>query len=89
MSKGMRRGIGTGVALLLIGLLLAPAAFGQDSGAEKKVIYTLGSDNDVDSMNPFIGVETPAYFMYGLNYDSLIGYSQDDLSPVPRVAESW
>ncbi|MBA2312739.1 MAG: ABC transporter substrate-binding protein [Actinobacteria bacterium] len=89
MSKVIRRGIGTGVALLLIGLLLAPAAFGQDSGEDKKVIYTLGSDNDVDSMNPFIGVEAPAYFMYGLNYDSLIGYSQEDLSPVPRLAESW
>ncbi|MBA2388882.1 MAG: ABC transporter substrate-binding protein [Geodermatophilaceae bacterium] len=53
------------------------------------VIMTVGITQDVDSLNPFTGIVAEAYEMYGLIYDSLTGYSQEDFSPVPGLAESW
>ncbi len=61
----------------------------EDSGEDEKLVFTMGDDNDIDSMNPFVGVEAPAYFMYALNYDLLVGYDLKDLSPAPALAESW
>jgi peptide/nickel transport system substrate-binding protein len=76
--------------VLLAGIALAPGALGQDSGGSgKELTFTVGSANDVDSMNPFVGVEAPAYFMYALNYDLLVGFDQEDNSPAPSIAESW
>ncbi|MGH2698688.1 MAG: ABC transporter substrate-binding protein [Actinomycetota bacterium] len=49
----------------------------------------MGDDNDIDSMNPAVGLEAPAYFMYALNYDLLVNFSLEDFSPTPGLAESW
>lgn len=89
MSKRLSRLVAVLAAGVLAGLVAAPSALGQGSGEDRKVTFTLGSANDVDSMNPFVGVEAPAYFMYALNYDLLVGFSTKDLSPEPSVAESW
>ncbi len=49
----------------------------------------MGILQDIDSLNPFVGIVAEAYEMYGLMYDQLLGYSQKDFSPVPGLAESW
>ena len=82
------------VLLMLAAVLAMPAAHGQtdgngDGSGGEKVVFTLGDDNDLDSMNPFVGVEAPAYLMYALNYDLLVNFATDDLSPAPGLAESW
>ena len=81
-------------ALLVLGLtavlgpVLASPAAGSE-GDDEKVTFTVGLLNEVDSFNPFKGIEGPAFEMYYLMYDQLIGYSMEDLSPVPELAEEW
>ena len=69
-------------------LALSPA---QHAGAadEDKVTFTLGLKNEVDSFNPFLGFEAPSYEAWALTYDYMVGYSMDDMSPVPALAKSW
>jgi peptide/nickel transport system substrate-binding protein len=84
------RGVGVLTAAVLLGGLLGPVAGAQTpTPVEEKVVFTLGDDNDIDSMNPFVGVEAPAYFMYSMTYDLLVNFALDDLSPAPGLAESW
>jgi peptide/nickel transport system substrate-binding protein len=79
-------------------LVLTGSAFAQENGEEdteaegtgsEKVVFTVGDTNDIDSMNPAVGLEAPAYFMYALNYDLLVNFSLEDFSPAPGIAESW
>ena len=75
-------------ATLLLGLpATAPAA--ADESGDEKVTFTVGILNEVDSFNPFKGIEAPSYEMWALTYDMLVGYSMEDLSPVPALAEDW
>ncbi len=84
--------------MTLFALILGGTAAAQSNGEEDgeaggtgddKVVFTLGDDNDLDSMNPAVGLEAPAYFMYALNYDLLVHFSLEDFSPSPGLAESW
>ncbi len=59
---------------------------GADGGAGT---FTVGILNDVDSFNPFLGIEAEAYEMWALTYDYMITYSMEDMSPEPGLAESW
>ena len=73
---------------LMIGFLaLVPAPAGAADG--DKVTFTVGLKNEVDSFNPFLGIEAPSYEMWALTYDFMVGYSMDDMSPVPALAKSW
>ena len=84
----------TGTALLgpaLLGpALLSPAAGSEGgSGDGGKVTFTVGLLNEVDSFNPFNGVEAASFEMWALSYDMLVGYAMEDLSPAPALAASW
>jgi peptide/nickel transport system substrate-binding protein len=61
----------------------APAA---DDG---EVIMTIGTKQDVDSMNPYSGVVLSAYEVWNMEYNVLVNLSADDMSPIPEVATSW
>ncbi len=70
----------------------SPAASAAGSAAASKpatTTFTVGFLQDVDSLNPFVGILSSAYEVWGVAYDQLIGYSQKDFSPVPQLAESW
>ena len=45
--------------------------------------------NEVDSFNPFLGIEAPSYEMWALTYDYMVSYSMKDMSPEPGLATSW
>ncbi|WP_406045129.1 ABC transporter substrate-binding protein [Micromonospora sp. NBC_00898] len=51
--------------------------------------FVLGIKQDIDSLNPFVGLVASAYESYQLMYDYLTGSSQTDFSPVPGLAEKW
>ena len=77
-------------ALILAGSAAAQTEEPSESGSsDEKVVFTVGDDNDIDTMNPAVGVEAPAYFMYELNYDLLVDFAIEDYSPSPGLAESW
>ena len=52
------------------------------SAAAGKVIYKVGWTRQPDNLNPFIGFESPAFEMWYLTYDSLVGYDPKTLSPM-------
>lgn len=72
---------------MAVGPGLVPAAAQAAEG--DPVTMTVGITQDVDSLNPFTGIVAEAYELWGLMYDTLTGYSQQDFSPVPALAESW
>jgi len=66
----------------------APPAAADESG--EPVRLTVGILNEVDSFNPFLGIEIPSFEMWALAYDTLTGYSMEDLSPAATgLASSW
>ncbi len=81
---------GAAVALA-VGVLLPASMLGTSSqaAAADPVTFTVGLTNEVDSFNPFLGIEAESYEMWALMYDYLIGYSMKDMSPTPALAESW
>jgi peptide/nickel transport system substrate-binding protein len=76
------------VLVALLALAAAPGVRAQEQPAEK-LTFTVGIVNDVDSLNPFIGILAESYEVYQLMYDYLVGTSSKDFSPVPGLAESW
>ncbi|MCX6482865.1 MAG: ABC transporter substrate-binding protein [Mycobacterium sp.] len=77
------------VILFVLGLLL-PA--GVPAGAEPapaKSVFTVGVTQDVDSLNPFVGVTAAAYEIFQMVYPTLTEYGAKDFSIEPGLAESW
>jgi peptide/nickel transport system substrate-binding protein len=83
-----RRGLAAATLVALLALAAAPGVTAQEQPAQK-LSFTVGIVNDVDSLNPFIGILAESYEVYQLMYDYLVGSSAKDFSPVPGLAESW
>ena len=52
------------------------------SAAAGKVVYRVGWTRQPDNLNPFVGYESPAFEIWYLTYDSLVGYDPKTLSPM-------
>jgi peptide/nickel transport system substrate-binding protein len=86
-------------ALLVVAMVLAcgalgvAAAFGDDTASPSadgaKTVLRVGWTTDPDSLNPFIGIETSSYEIFGLNYDFLTSWDAATLETRPGLAESW
>jgi len=75
---------------VLGGVALSGSALAQSSSAEdEEVVFVAGTINDMRTVNPFRAFESPEFEVMDLNYDLLISFSQEDLSPVPSLATSW
>ena len=75
-----------GVAGAAAGTTHRAAALSSDTSP---VRFTVGMTNEVDSFNPFLGIEAESYEMWALTYDYMITYSMEDMSPQPGLATSW
>jgi peptide/nickel transport system substrate-binding protein len=76
--------VGLLLAGLAPGLVTAPAR-----AEEEPTTFTVAYLNEVDSFNPFLGIEAESFEMWSLMYDSLTGYSMTDMQPVPALATKW
>jgi peptide/nickel transport system substrate-binding protein len=76
---------------MVAGLMPLATTGGQAQALEQggENIFVVGVLQDVDSLNPFKGITVMAYESWALAYDTLTGYSAEDFSPVPRLAEEW
>ncbi len=74
------------LASLLFAAFAAPPARAADSN---EVVFTVGTKQDVDNMNPYAGVVLSAYEVWNMQYNVLVNLSADDMSPIPEVATSW
>jgi peptide/nickel transport system substrate-binding protein len=82
------------VVLVALGLVLATLlpglALGSPAQGKTKVVFKVAMLGEgVDSLNPFLGFQSPSYEMWGLTYDYLVGYSMTDMSPEPDLATKW
>ena len=79
-----------GAALVLAGLVIAAlgssTAAGQDT---EKDILRLGWHQDPKTLNPFVGLDEESFSIWAINYDLLINFDPQDLSPAPGIARSW
>ena len=73
---------------LVLAALSAPTST-PAAAAAKRTTFTVALTSDVDSLNPFLGVEANSYEMWALTYDYLVNYSMKDMSPRPGLAKSW
>lgn len=72
-----------------VGAGVAPASADETSGSDDELIFRVGVLQDIDNFNPFKGITAAAYEAWALSYDQLTGFSAEDFSPEPRLAESW
>jgi peptide/nickel transport system substrate-binding protein len=52
------------------------------SAAAGKVVYRVGWTREPDNLSPFVGYAAPAFEIWYLTYDSLVGYDPKTLSPM-------
>jgi peptide/nickel transport system substrate-binding protein len=82
------------VRRVLVSLLIALAALATVAGAaaqdgDQKVVFTVGIANNVDSLNPIVGVEVPDYEVWNIQYATLTDKAASDFHTIPGLAESW
>jgi peptide/nickel transport system substrate-binding protein len=70
--------------------LAAPAGPAASPGPARNSTFIVGdSGGGVDGLNPFVGLTSLDFEVYGLIYDNLMDYGQADYQPAPRLATSW
>jgi peptide/nickel transport system substrate-binding protein len=79
-------GLLAGLIAVVIGLVPA-AAPAQDAGA--KNVLKIGWAQDPKNLNPFVGVNEEEYTIWAINWDLLVNFDPETLSPTPGIAESW
>jgi peptide/nickel transport system substrate-binding protein len=75
------------VALALIAVVAAAPAGSQSK--HKPVVFNVGDTQNIDSMNPIVGVSVPSYEAWNIQYATLTDKSPKDFSPIPGLAQSW
>ncbi len=80
--------------LAALTLLVGGALWGGSSAASAEAAtnaptFTIGITNEVDSFNPFNGIEAESFEAWSLMYDYMISWSDKDMSPQPGLAKSW
>ncbi len=67
-----------------------PSASGDSGSASTgKVVFTIGTDSDVTSLNPYKLCCGPDYVYLHLIYDLGIAFNKADLTPAPELITSW
>ncbi len=93
--KELKKLIGVAFAatvLLLLAVAPASAETTGDTGAtgdSGEDILRIGWAQDPQTLNPFIGLDEESYTVWAINWDLLVNFSTEDLSPSPGIAESW
>ncbi len=68
---------------------IVPVAIALPAQGADPVVFTVGMEQDVDSLNPFTGILAEAYETFQLQYATLMSQSVTDYEPAPGLAESW
>ena len=84
-ARGLYGGLAILTATVLLGIAVAPAP-AQDDGTD---VLRIGWAQDPTNLNPFVGLDEEAYNVWAINWDLLVNFSPEDLSPAPGIAESW
>ncbi len=92
---GMKRFAGAVFAVLALALALSVPAMAETTGETGAAgdsgedILRIGWAQDPQTLNPFTGLDEESYTVWAINWDLLVNFSEEDLSPAPGIAESW
>jgi peptide/nickel transport system substrate-binding protein len=91
--KGLSRisfGLSGLAAVVALGIALSAPAGAQDSdsGGDEDILR-IGWAQDPSNINPYVGQDEEAYNLWSLNWDLLVNFNPEDLTPAPGIAESW
>jgi peptide/nickel transport system substrate-binding protein len=75
--------------LAVAGVALVIAGPVSSQTTKKPVVFTVGDTQNIDSMNPIVGVTVPAYEAWNIQYATLTDKSPKDFSTIPGLAKSW
>ncbi len=76
------------VAIAMVALpALAQEPEGGDEASEQ--VLKVGWAQDPRTLNPFTGLDEESYTAWAINWDLLVNFSPEDLSPTSGIAESW
>src|SRR3954452_22372123 len=79
-----------GVTTMLAALVAGGLAIGAPhAAAAEKVTFTVGTTQDVDSLNVTVGVLVIDYEVWNLTLPTLTDKAAKDFSVTPGMAESW
>jgi peptide/nickel transport system substrate-binding protein len=84
--------IRTIVALLVSAVALGAAVVALPAGAQdsaKKKVLKIGQGQDIQTLNPFVAQDEENFRVWALNWDLLVNFSPDDLTPAPGIAKKW
>src|SRR3954451_3486618 len=70
----------------MVAAVLTVSAHGQ---THKPAVFDVGYTQDIDSMNPLVGVTVAAYEAWNIQYEQLVAKSAKDFSAQPGLAQSW
>lgn len=77
-------------AVLLVGLLAPMPTSAQEDGARPEgATLRIGLQQQIDSLNPFLGYTLASTDIFRIIYPTLTTYSPEDFSVLPELAESW
>ncbi len=75
------------IAMLAALLLCAVPSQAQAQGAKK--VIKVAWEQDPQTLSPFVDQDEESYRIWAINYDLLVNFNPDDLSPSPGIAEKW
>ncbi|MEX0651189.1 MAG: ABC transporter substrate-binding protein [Actinomycetota bacterium] len=84
-----RRVIAAITLLTVLGAVAISGSALAQSTSDEEIVFVAGTINDMRTVNPFRAFESPEFEVMDLNYDLLISFSQEDMSPVPNLATKW
>ncbi len=93
--KQMKRLIAAAFAAMVLMMVAATPALAETTGETGAAgdsgedILRIGWAQDPQTLNPFIGLDEESYTVWAINWDLLVNFSTEDLSPSPGIAESW
>jgi peptide/nickel transport system substrate-binding protein len=91
-SKRVSSAVWVSCVLCAFAMLVVPSAafnpVGSAEAAPAETTLTIGSAEQLTSLNPFIGVVDIDFFFYSLVYDSLTSVDED-MNITPNLALSW
>ena len=67
----------------------SPSAPAGSAPTHGKTTFVIGLKQDIDSLNPYVGVLASAFDAYQMMYDYLTDAAPKDMSVVPSLASSW
>ncbi len=76
----------TRLLLAVVAALLVAVAPAQ---AQDKKILKVGWEQDPQTLSPFTDQDEESFRLWAIQYDLLVNFNADDLSPAPGIAASW